>query len=320
MTLPWLDVERRAVNDALAHGRLGHAPMMLGSPGVGKRALAEWLARRLLCLSPADGEPCGRCRACTLLDGGTHPDFFRLERLEDKSEILVDQVREFIASLTLTPSVGDARVGLVAPADALNRNAANALLKTLEEPADDVWLLLVTDHEDRLPATVLSRCQRRYVAVPDPVAALDWLAARHGDRDRDACTQALELADGAPLLADAWLREAGLEHGLAIRDGLAGVLRGQADLGALVGEWVNEPAVTWAWLARFSQLWLHAALAGPPETLRGLPVPRPTPRAREVLEHCWNEALAGTRMSGRGVRHDWLLRAWLAEWQRLAAA
>ena len=206
---PWLDPERHALNQALDDQRLGHAPMFLGSPGVGKRALADWLVRRILCLQPVEGEPCGECHACTLIANATHPDLFRLALLEDKSEILVDQVREFIASLSLTPSIGDRRIGLIVPADRLNRNAANALLKTLEEPSGEVWLVLVTDNEDKLPVTVTSRCQRRYVPVPDPATAMDWLTKRHGDRaDRD-CQLALELADGAPLLADAWLSGAG---------------------------------------------------------------------------------------------------------------
>ena len=315
---PWLDPERHALNQALDDQRLGHAPMFLGSPGVGKRALADWLVRRILCLQPVEGEPCGECHACTLIANATHPDLFRLALLEDKSEILVDQVREFIASLSLTPSIGDRRIGLIVPADRLNRNAANALLKTLEEPSGEVWLVLVTDNEDNLPVTVTSRCQRRYVPVPDPATAMDWLTERHGDRAGRDCQLALELADGAPLLADAWLSGAGLEQGLAIRDGLGAVLTGQADAGVLIGQWRETPAESWRWLARFSQLWLHAMLASTPAVLAESPMPRADAGAAEVLEQCWKQALEGTRLAGRPVRHDWLLQSWLTEWRKLA--
>ena len=315
---PWLDVERQALNQVLDEERLGHAPMFLGSPGVGKRALADWLVRRILCLQPVDGEPCGECHACTLIANGAHPDLFRLELLEDKNEILVDQVRDFIASLSLTPSIGDRRMGLIVPADRLNRNAANALLKTLEEPSGEVWLVLVTDNEDRLPMTVTSRCQRRYVAVPDPAMATAWLGERHGDRDAGDCRLALELADGAPLLADEWLSGAGLELGLAIRDGLGAALNGRADEAALVAQWQETPAESWRWLARFSQLWLHAVLASPPAVLAEAPMPRAGRGAGEVLEQCWKKALEGARLSGRPVRHDWLLQSWLNQWRKLA--
>lgn len=315
----WLDVEREALNQALEDQRLGHAPMFLGSPGVGKRALAEWLVRRILCLQPADGEPCGECHACNLIDTGGHPDLFRLELLEDKTEILVDQVRDFIASLALTPSVGNRRVGMIVPADRLNRNAANALLKTLEEPSGEVWLVLVTDNEDRLPVTVTSRCQRRYVAVPDPATALAWLGERHGDRERADCELALELADGAPLLADEWLSGAGLELGLAVRDGLGAVIAGQADEAALVAQWKEAPAESWRWLARFSQLWMHAVLASPPTVLSGAAMPAAGVDAGAVLEQCWKQALEGGRLAGRPVRHDWLMQSWLSEWRKLSS-
>jgi len=315
---PWLDAERAALNQALKDDRLGHAPMFLGSPGVGKRALAEWLVRRILCLTPDLSEPCGSCHACKLIETGGHPDLFRLEPLEDKNEILVDQVRNFIASLGLTPSVGSRRIGLIVPADRLNRNAANALLKTLEEPSGEVWLVLVADNEDRLPITVTSRCQRRYVAVPDTSSALGWLGQRHGDRDNADCELALELADGAPLLADDWLSGAGLELGLAIRDGLAGMISGGADPSALVAQWRETPVESWRWLARFSQLWLHGLLAQAPRALADVPMPPAGADAAAVLEQCWKQALEGTRLSSRPVRHDWLMQTWLTEWRKLA--
>ena len=317
---PWLDVEREALNQALAHDRLGHAPMFLGSPGVGKRALAEWLVRRILCLQPRDGQPCGECHSCKLIETGGHPDLFRLELLEDKTEILVDQVRDFIASLGLTPSIGSRRIGLIVPADRLNRNAANALLKTLEEPSGEVWLVLVTDNEDRLPVTVSSRCQGRYVAGPDKPAALDWLCQRHGDRDRAECELALDLADGAPLLADDWLTGVGLELGLSIRDGLAGMISGRADEASLVAQWRETPAESWRWLARFSQLWLHGVLATPPNVLADAPMPVAGADAGPILEQCWKQALEGTRLANRPIRHDWLMQSWLSEWRKLSHA
>lgn len=320
MIYPWLEPERSALNRELETGRLGHAPMFLGSAGVGKRALAKWLVRRVLCLEPTEGEPCGACHACRLLESSTHPDLFSLTVLEDKTEILVDQVRDFIASLSLTPSIGNRRVGLVVPAERLNRNAANALLKTLEEPSGEVWLVLVTDNEDRLPVTVTSRCQRRYVAVPDHATAIGWLAGRHADRDRDDCGLALELADGAPLLADDWLSGAGLEQGLAIRDGLSAVIAGTADEAGLVGQWQETPADSWAWLARFSQLWLHALLSSAPHALEDVAMPRSPGPAARILEQCWKQALDGTRLARRPVRHDWLMHAWLSEWRKLAGA
>jgi len=318
-TLPWLDEDRQRLSTELDAGRLGHAPMLLGAAGTGKRVLGDWLARRILCLEPADGEPCGQCRACALIESGGHPDRFRLGLLEDKTEIVVDQVRDFIASLGLTPSIGSRRVGLIEPADRLNRNAANALLKTLEEPADEVWLILVTDHEDRLPITVRSRCQRRYLRIPESAAARDWLAARHPERAADECARAIELADGAPMRADVWLNDGGFEHALAVRDALGGLLQGRGSVPALAAQWSDAPVENWSWLARYAQLWLSALMGETPALLDGAPLPAAADAA-DRLQQSWMLALRGRRLAERPVRHEWLLLEWLNQWRGLAAA
>ncbi len=320
MNLPWLKSETESLSAELDAGRLGHAPMLLGAPGIGKRALGEWLARRILCLQLADGEPCGRCRSCELIQSGSHPDLFRLGLQEERSEIVVDQVREFIAALELTASIGSRRVGLIEPADRLNRNAANALLKTLEEPSPEVWIVLVTDHEERLPATIISRCQQRSIRLPEPAVARAWLAARGDSADAARLAIALELADGAPLLAAEWLDEHGLEQALALRDALAGLITGKTDPPAVMQVWHSmQPQAGWAWLARFAHLWSRTACGEPSDVLTGMPQPR-SATAGTIFAECWLEALQGSRLADRPLRHDWMLQAWLTRWRRLAAA
>jgi len=321
---PWLETARASLSRALANGRLGHAPMLAGAPGVGKRALADWLLARMLCLQPAGEQACGECKACRLRAAGSHPDLFRLTPEQDKQEIVVDQVRAFIQSLSLTPTIGTRRVGLIQPADCLNRNAANALLKTLEEPSDEVFLVLVVDHVDRLPVTVVSRCQR-YPIAGGGEPALAWLAARHPDQAPAELRRALRLADGAPLLAEAWIDGDGLDFGLAIRDALAGLLndadRGAADIDsqALARAWSAHPEAAWGWLGRWCRQWMEASLGGRGADLQGLPVPNASDAA-ERLRRCWDQALEGARLAARPVRHDWLMNAWLAEWRRLSGA
>ncbi len=316
-SLPWLDAERDRLNGVIAADRLGHAPMILGSAGVGKRVFSEWLAARLLCLTPSDGEPCGRCASCRLLPEGTHPDFFRLAPDEGKTEIRVDPVRDFIDSITLTPSIGDRRVGMIDPADRMNRNAANALLKTLEEPSGDVWLILVTDRPDRLPVTIRSRCQVHRVALPERAAAERWLEAQHPQRTADERSLALTLADGAPLVADGWLAEGGLEVGLGIRDRLdALVCAGTVDP-TVPTEWHDDPETTWTWLARWTEGWTRRLRTGTADGLGAAP-PAGDPETLDRLHALWCDALAGRRMSGDPVRHDWLMAEWLRGWQGLA--
>ncbi len=256
---PWLAPLATRVGDGIADGRLGHAPLIHGPAGVGKRLLADWLVARLLCLETPDRAPCGQCRSCTLRAAGTHPDCFPMGIEEDRTGILVEQVRDLTAGLALTPALGEVRAGCIDPADAMTEGAANALLKTLEEPAGNVWLILVSDRPDRLPATIRSRCQALPVRIPEPGIAAEWLAGQAPDTDADHRARALELAGGAPLTARDWLQSGELDRGLAIRDQLLAQASGgdPPDLES----WLEQPDSTWYWLAQWTATFLRRCLA-----------------------------------------------------------
>jgi len=129
--------------------------LFVGERGVGKKQLALDFSKRLLCSNKA----CGHCQSCYLFDAQTHPDLIRIEP-ESGQTIKIDQIREVIAFVSQTPSLGGYRIIIIDPARAMNINAANALLKTLEEPTPNTLLILISDSIPRLPATILSRCQK----------------------------------------------------------------------------------------------------------------------------------------------------------------
>ncbi len=315
MTLPWMEAVQQRLEQANVTERLGHAPLICGPAGLGKRALAEWLLARVLCLAPAGEAPCGKCRSCELLASGSHPDSFRLAIPEDKKEIPVDNVRGLIASLQLTPRIGPNRVGLIEPAEAMNRNAANALLKTLEEPAENAWLILVSHQPGRLPATIRSRCQKIVIRPPEPDAASAWLAERHPELDQADRARILTLAAGAPLAASALLADNGLEHGQQILDGLLKVASG-GPVSAIAGEdWHAQPESSWHWLSTWMAAFMRQAQGMRGDALpEGFRLPRPV--APERLARLWEQALAGRRMASSAVRHDLLIGKWLLEWAR----
>lgn len=225
--LPW----HRAPLDEilLRRASLPHALLIHGKQGIGKVEFAHVIAQSLLCESPEHGVACGTCNACGWYREGNHPDFRELvpENLsEDESdtgdtsdeagtkdgttqsvkekkkskEIKIDQVRELAHFMTLSTHRDGFRVLVIYPAETMNISAANAMLKTLEEPPARTVILLVTDQMARLLATIRSRCQRILLAAPTTDESLKWLS----DQGILKPEAALAMAGGAPLDAIAF--------------------------------------------------------------------------------------------------------------------
>ena len=221
--LPWQKEQWEKLSARRRSGRLPHALLLTGPSGMGKVAFAEAWMRSLLCEQvEATGLACGLCRGCQLLAAGSHPDYRWVSPPEEGKVIGVDQVRELIQYLALTPQYGANKIATIHPADKLNINAANSLLKTLEEPPPHSLIVLVTAQPSRLPVTVISRCQRIHFPVPSTEPALAWLGPQLPAPEHASLL--LKLADGAPLRALV-LAEAGAWKGrqelLALMERLA---------------------------------------------------------------------------------------------------
>ena len=212
--LPW---HRQPLHELLARrSKLPHALLIHGNQGIGKVEFAKAIAQSLLCEANEGGIACGKCSACGWFRDGNHPDFRALvpdilaeetaeaevpaedadKKDEKKSkEIKVDQIRAIGGFMTLSTHRDGFRILLIYPAETLNPNAANSLLKTLEEPPAKTLILLVTDQLNRLLATIRSRCQRVLLPAPAPEEALAWLSTQGVDN----AASALAMAGGAPL-------------------------------------------------------------------------------------------------------------------------
>ena len=190
--LPWHDLQWRWMERGIRSGRVPHALLLRGASGRGKAMFAGRLAALLLCGS--DAAPCGECASCRLCAAGSHPDRIEVGLAPDRREIVVDQIRALIEVVGLTARFGRWKVVIVDPADAMNRHAANTLLKTLEEPPGAAVFILVSSNHARLLPTIRSRCQRIDFPVPDPAIALEWLRGRVPEPEA-----ALALARGAPI-------------------------------------------------------------------------------------------------------------------------
>ena len=251
MEIIWLRHFADAWQDRVRHGRVPHAVLLAGPPGVGKRAAARWMAARTLGIHE-DALP---------EHAGTEPEHADLRWLrppEDKQSIGIEQIRVLVGELALTSYEGGGKVAVIEPANLMTDNAANSLLKTLEEPPGDALLVLIADRTGRLPATIFSRCQRIELMPPPESEALAWL-----DRLQPgaAWAEALQVSGGAPLAAIEALEE--LETSAAMARDMNGVGRGRASAVEVAGRWSKLPAgFVLDWMARQVRKSIVAVSAG----------------------------------------------------------
>jgi DNA polymerase-3 subunit delta' len=309
--MPWLQPAWALFRERIEADRLAHALLLHGPRGTGKSQLARAMLETLLCLEPGAAGACGHCRSCALLVSGAHPEAFPITFLVDpktgkvKKELLIEQIRALIASLGLTTTISRRKVALIDPADAMNRNAVNALLKTLEEPPGDAVLILLAHEPSRLPATIRSRCQAIGVSLPATDVALGWLTDVHGLDAREA-RDALVAAGGSPLLALDYHQQDLIGRFVQLDGALDVLFQGQDRVSSvldLLGE--TEPDTVWSWLSGMCSARVRAA--GPRDGATG------------ALLRLQGDADRNRRLARTAVRGDLLLRDWLIEWCRAGA-
>ncbi len=199
----------------MIRGPAPQAVLLVGPEGVGKTTLALDLAAGLLCTAAQGDRPCQTCRACRLVDHGSHPDLHRLGPAGPGRQVVIGGpdaryrgVRDLIGELLLMPVEGGARVAIIEAADRMNEDAQSALLKTLEEPPAGVTIVLLADQEARLLPTVRSRCFRVRLGLVG-ARDIEAIVADHGLADPPTAARLGRLAGGRPGLALAYARAPG---------------------------------------------------------------------------------------------------------------
>lgn len=304
---PWLQAAWNEFGDRLRGERLAHALLIRGPQGTAKGELAAAVVARLLCSNEGE-EACGECRSCTLHRSGAHPDHFSLAPEEGKHQITIDKVRELIGQLSLTASFSPRKVALISPAEAMNASAANALLKSLEEPPGATVMVLVSHDTARLPVTIRSRCQNLTVSTPATEQATSWLQQQHG-LSADEAIAALEAAGGSPLRALDLHRQGQVS--------VYGTVRTQLD------QLWGQPAAVSATAQSMSdieddQLWLYLSRIAA-DTLRGS-FERQGGSVSKGIARLQQHADRNRQFARSAVRRDLLLQDWLIEWSRLEQA
>lgn len=261
----WLQRSLQQLYQRAAQHKLHHALLLKGLKGIGKSDFAEQLGRYLLCsnkqvVAQTEAAPCGHCQSCLLLNAGNHPDLYEIR--SDK-QIGVDAIREAIKKLSGSSQLSGAKVLVIHDAHTMTESSANALLKTLEEPTNNTFLLLLSDQTERLLPTILSRCEK--VALPSPTkqACIDWLN-QQGYQNVDEAM--LRLYGASPLLLVERLVTPPKISYQDVARGIESLQAGSADPADLATKWQEDAINMVKWL----QIWLLEKLKkGPnhPESL-----------------------------------------------------
>ena len=195
---PWQNTEWKQLIDRKNNAQLPHAILIKGVEGVGKYNFALSFAELLLCPS-SKNNPCGICANCKLLESNNHPDLILIKAEEKSKSIKIDQIRETISDLNNTSQQGGHKVVIIDQAELMNIAASNALLKTLEEPAPNIVMILIANQPEALTATIRSRCQIISIKTPVFAEAKEWVE-QQTTKSIDL-KLALALAENAPLRA-----------------------------------------------------------------------------------------------------------------------
>ena len=245
--LPWHQALWQSLAIQKKNDRLAHAYLLRGMSGVGKFQFTKALAAWLLCETIGSDRACGHCKECELVKAGSHPDLMLVQPDAPGKPIKIGQIRQVNEFARKTAQQGGRRLVVMNPAEAMNANAANALLKSLEEPGSHTVFLLVSDRTGDMLPTIRSRCQLLSFAVPDKTLASQWLADHIADQQ--VLEQLLALAGGAPITARHLFDQKALDHRGKLINAMAGLFRGELTPVELAKDWQNEDVVQiLAWL------------------------------------------------------------------------
>ncbi len=270
---PWQSEQWSHITKQYHDDTLPHAFLFTGLKGIGKLHFAHSLVAFLLCEDKKSSQACGECKQCRLTIAQTHPDF-RLTEPEDGGRIIkVDAIRSLVEFFTLSSLQGGQKITILCPAEALNNNAANALLKTLEEPAGHSLIILISHSAGKLLPTIRSRCQVIDFDTPSPKLAREWLKGSFdGERvpSEAELTALLNLSFNAPLKAKEYASLNALAENNQMLDELASLLKNDCLASTVSNRWDDDLfSLRLAWMLRWLEIILKLRMTGDEVEIQG---------------------------------------------------
>jgi DNA polymerase-3 subunit delta' len=238
---PWLDYTFKQLASRINVNKLHHALLIQGPSGLGKANFVLQLAQLLLCKARQGDKVCGQCQSCLLNASTTHPD---LHVVESDKQIGVEQIRDAIKKLVSSAHMSGSKVLIIYHAHTMTESSANALLKTLEEPTANTFLLLTTDKPERLLATIKSRCEKLALPLPTLDATIAWVKPQY---DADIDINFAQLFSARPLALLAELQEEQKFTYEIFSAGLNALLQRQTTAMRLATDWQDSADKVLKW-------------------------------------------------------------------------
>ncbi|KJY83466.1 DNA polymerase III subunit delta' [Vibrio galatheae] len=241
---PWLLPLWQEWQSNLQADRFSNAALLIAQEGMGSEQLVEHFSRAVMCQNyPA--EACGFCHGCQLMESNSHPDYHIIKPEKEGKSITVEQIRQCNRIAQESSQLSGMRLFVIEPAEAMNESAANALLKTLEEPSATCLFLLVTHRASALLPTITSRCQQWSLSTPETQVITQWLSKA---AQKNVPEYAAHLNNNAPLATLDFINQDKVSQYLAIESQLIAHCQNQADVTKLAKELASHPAESLHWL------------------------------------------------------------------------
>ena len=303
--LPWFENQLTKMVSRYDVKVFPQSLLITGEQDIGKSVFANDVAKSILCLDRKGHYACGQCQSCLWIDKSSHPDFMNVAS-EDKSNFIkVDQIRQLIQFAQMTSETGR-KVIVIHNAHEMNLNAANALLKTLEEPVNNCYLILVTSYPKKLPITITSRCQRQLLSiVGQKEVVLNWLKSAVSDTNEEDIPQILALSYGRPILSHQFLSA----NVLSVMNELEKLFNRYLQHKSNLDELSDFIVKNWQFASHLILYWLMTAIKGT-QNQENMVVSLASYSSTALFEN-YELFVKIIELSSTSVKQEWMIQEWL---------